>query len=94
MNIKTSTFNNPLNEPNCVGAYYLIENPTPEVEDLLKKLNEFRYEDSRVKLRIIAKENCWDGNLLASIGWKLTFPEVPQVEKEVEDLLRKWYAKL
>ena len=83
-----------LNEPNQVGNYIIIKQPTPEVVALLKALHSFRYTDERVSFKLICKGTEWNGDPFASIGWKLTFPERLPEDKEVEELLRKWYAKL
>lgn len=68
-----------LRGPKEVGGFLIIENPTPEVEELLKAMSEFKFNEGGINFRMICKPaqtfEDFDGRVgegtFASVGWKL-----------------------
>ena len=83
-----------LREPKQVGGYMVIKNPTPEVVDLLKMMNDmFRFNEGGINFKMICKPPIhmeWDENddLYASVGWKITIPDL-QITKTLEERIKE-----
>lgn len=75
-----------LREPKKVGGYLIIKDPTPEVEDLLKAMRDFKFNEGGISFRMICKPGQrytdYDQEIVASVGWKLELVDRTQTLDE------------